>query len=98
MSGNKNKCRTKVVLGEVTRAAVCPDKQGNSGRNDILSEEEVKFLENVIIYRDKANSGMSRAEVIRVMMQMKPTMDEKKCKNHLDHLLIRKKNMYGVMV
>ena len=62
-----------VDIGSVTREMVYKQK-----RKSLLSLDEIAFLQNVIQYRDEANQGMTRDEVISLIMT---------CENHLDYLI-----------
>jgi len=58
----------------------------------LLSPGEVEFLRRIIKSRDEINKGMERREVITLIMELKQTADRKKCENHYD-FLIRKKRL-----
>jgi len=57
----------------------------------LFSSEEVRFLTDIVTSRDKANRPMSRNEVIQLMMEMKQTSNQKKCENHYDYLIQKKR-------
>ena len=71
-----------VDIGSVTREMVYKQK-----RKSLLSLDEIAFLQNVIQYRDEANQGMTRDEVISLIMELKQTSKRKTCENHLDYLI-----------
>jgi hypothetical protein len=63
-------------------------------KKPLLDDNERWFLTNTIAYRDHANTGMTRAEILSLMMELKqlagPT-NRKKCHDHFDFLIRTKK-------
>lgn len=60
------------------------------GHDSLLTAEDIAFLQEVVKYRDEANNGMGRDEVVSLIMELKQTTNRKQCQNHYDYL-IRKK-------
>ena len=71
-----------VELKDVTAEMVYPKY-----KSALLSAKEVQFLVTTIEYRDASNNGMSRSEVISLIMQLKQTSERKKCEDHYDYLI-----------
>jgi len=53
----------------------------------LLNPSQLRFLEDTIIHRDELNNGMSRVEVLKLIMELAQTGDYKKCENHYDYLV-----------
>jgi hypothetical protein len=61
----------------------------------LLCEDDVSFLGDCIRMRDNANTGMSRHEVIHLIMELAQTNDFTKCENHW-HYLVRNHKVPGL--
>ena len=57
----------------------------------LLSENQVKYLENIIVKRDTANLGVSWKEVIQVVSELVQTKSYVQMENHLDYLIRAKR-------
>ena len=53
----------------------------------LLSENQVKYVEDIIVKRDTANLGMSRKEVIKVISELGQAQSFVQADNHLDYLI-----------
>ena len=53
-------------------------------KRSLLSEMQVKYVEDIIIKRDTTNLGMSRKEVIQVISELGQTKSFVQADNHLD--------------
>ena len=51
---------------------------------EFLSENQVKYVEDIIVKRDTANLGMSRKEVIQVISELFQSKWFVQVDNHLD--------------
>ena len=63
-------------------------------RKPLLDDEDVQFLSNTISYHDQANTGMTRSEIVSLMMELKQIggpKNWKKCVDHFDYLIRSKK-------
>lgn len=65
---------------------------GRKQESGLLDEDGRKLLQSIAVARDDANNGMTRKELIDVIMEMSGTGNRKKAENHLDYL-IRKKGL-----
>jgi hypothetical protein len=57
----------------------------------LLDEAELELLMTTINYRDEANTGMSRHEVVSLIMEIVQNGNRKKCEDHYDYLIRSKK-------
>ena len=53
----------------------------------LLSENQVKYVEDIIVKRDTANLGMPRKEVIQVISELGQEKSFFQADNHLDYLI-----------
>ena len=60
----------------------------------LLSNSQVKYVEDIIIRRDTSNLGMSRKEVIQVISELVQAKLFVQADNHLDCLIREKRRKY----
>ena len=66
----------------ITYENVLPDK-----KRALLSNSQVKYVEDIIIKRDTENLGMQRKEVIQVISELGQHKLFAQSENHLDYLI-----------
>jgi hypothetical protein len=82
----------QISLEEVTRQMFYPER---GYKKRLLDKEQFQLLCDTIIHRDQSNNGMSRHEVISMIMELSQSSDFKACENLFDHL-IRIKALKGL--
>ena len=60
-------------------------------KRELLSENQIKYVEGVIFKRDTANLGMSSKEVIQVISDLGQAKLFVQAENHLDYLIWEKR-------
>ena len=58
------------VLRRIFRKPITYDNVISEKKRSLLSNSQVKYVEDIIIKRDTANHGMSRKEVIQVISEI----------------------------
>ena len=53
-------------------------------KSELISENQVKYVEDIIVKRDTANFGISRREVIQFTSELGQAKSYVKAENHLD--------------
>ena len=53
----------------------------------LLSQNQVKYVEDIIVTRDTSNLGMSRQEVIQTISYIGQASSYVQAENHLDYLI-----------
>lgn len=75
---------------------VCRDKSkrlkigSKVGRKTILSEENSEFLCQVAIRADRANEGLTPADIITKIQRMQPELSERQAANHYSRSFLKK--------
>ena len=67
------------------------DLYSNNRRPSLTTRDDQEILAATASYRDKANNGMSRKELIEMILSITSTVDWKAAENHLDYLIRQKK-------
>ena len=80
------------VLRRIGRKPITYENFFPDNNRALLSNWQVKCVEDIIIKRDTANLGMSRKEVIQVISELGQAKSFVQAENHLDYL-IRLKRM-----
>ena len=76
-----------IPLSDVTRDMIFPAKE-DGGWAPLLSDDDCNFLEEIAISRDLRNNGMTRAEIITMVMEMSQSCGSRKqAENHFDYLI-----------
>ena len=71
-------------LREIGRKPIIYDNVFPDKKKALLSNFQLKYLEDIIIKRDTANLGMSRKEVIQVISEIGQDKSFVQAENHLD--------------
>lgn len=61
------------------------------GVPSLLTEAQRRFIASTAKFRDEAKNGMTRKELIQLILQLSGSSDMKQCANHLDYLIRAKK-------
>ncbi|KAI2498520.1 hypothetical protein MHU86_15980 [Fragilaria crotonensis] len=76
-----------IPLSDVTLDMIFPVKEVG-GWAPLLTDEDCKFLEEIAISRDLRNNGMTRAEIITMVMELSQCCGSRKqAENHFDYLI-----------
>ena len=77
-----------IIIGRkpITYENFFPDK-----KRALISNSQVKYVEDIIIKRDTVNLGMSRKELIQVISELDQAKSFVKAENHLDYLIRAKR-------
>ena len=76
-----------IPLGDVTCQMVFPMAECGGGRAPLLTADDCKFLTDIAISRDLWNNGMTRSEIITMVMELSQCGSRQQAKNHYDHLV-----------
>ena len=77
--------------GESNNDLVTTATYSDHRRASLTTPQDQEFLAGTANYRDKANNGMSRKELIDMILSITGTVDWKAAENHLDYLIRKKK-------
>jgi hypothetical protein len=84
-----------IPLADVTCQMVFPKAECGGGRAPLLTADDCKFLTDIAISRDLRNNGMTRSEIITMVMELSQSGSRQQAKNHYDHL-VRKGKLSGL--
>ena len=79
-----------IPVRDVTRQMIFPATEhgrGGSGSEPLLSDDDCKFLADVAVSRDLRNNGMTRSEMINMVMELSQCASRKQAENHYDYLV-----------
>ena len=60
----------------------------NENKGSLLGETDLKFLQDIIVYRYKANNGSGRADIIALIGRIAQCSDLIKCRNPWNYLVM----------
>ena len=75
------------VLQRVGRKPITCLKSLLTKKRTVLSENQVRYVEHIIVKRDTANLVMSRKEAIQVIYDISQEKSFVQAENHLDYLI-----------
>ena len=75
------------VLRRIGRKPIPYENVFPEKKRSLLSNSQVKYVEDIIIKRDTANHGMSRKEVIQVISEIGQEKSFVQSENHLGYLI-----------
>jgi hypothetical protein len=78
--------RNDVAVQEVTRDMIFGDTEATR-LSSLLSESDWKFISDIAISRDMRNNGMTRAEMITMIVELSQGASFKQAKNHYEYLV-----------
>ena len=78
------------VLHSIDRKPITYENAFPAKNRGFLSENQIKYVEDVIFKRDTANLGMSSKEVIQVISDLGQAKLFVQAENHLDYLIWEK--------
>ena len=79
------------VLQMIFREPITYENSFPKEKRELLSERQVKCVEDIIDKRDTANLGMSRKEVIQVVSDISKSKLFVQEENHLGYLILLKR-------
>ena len=71
-----------ISIEDITMKIMHPNE-----RHKLLGENNLNFLQDIIVSRDNVKNGMCRAEVITLIGDLVQCSNKTACKNHWDHLV-----------
>ena len=75
-----------VAVQEVTRDMIFGNIKGTTS-SSLLSKSDWKFISDIAISRDMRNNGMTRAEMITMIVELSEGASFQQAKNHYDYLV-----------
>ena len=60
----------------------------NPKKGSLLEETDLKFLQDIIVAREKAKNGAGVAEIIALIGEIAQCFDLIKCRNHWNYLVM----------
>ena len=75
------------VLQRIGRKPITYDNVFPDKKRALISNMQVKYVEDIIIKRDTANLGMSRKEVIQVISELGQAKSFVQAENNFDYLI-----------
>ena len=79
------------VLRRIGRKPITYENIFPAKKRSLLSEMQVKYVEDIIIKRDTEKLGISRKEVIQVISELVQEKSFVQADNHLDYLIHAKR-------
>ena len=73
-----------IDFGNITLGMVYP----NANKGILLGETDLKFLQDIVVARDKANNKAGWAEIISLIGKIAQCSNIIKCRNHWNYLVI----------